>query len=188
MSEAIPDYGDLGPGQPTGEDALAELSRLADEQARAELEVEQAQEALKAAQRRHRELAEHMIPDLMDALGMERFTTRSGITIDISEQLRCSVPKARATEAARWVEEHGGASLVRREFSILFGRDDEKWAQKFERDLRQRKRQLDVRRSDTVHSSTLKKFLRGCLESGVDVPLELFGAYHQRVAKVTVKK
>ena len=163
---------------------LATLANLAEQQREAELYVEQMEERLKSAQMRLLDLSDRTIPELMKRLGIKEFKTQSGLFIKIKRQLRVSVPKHRVTEAVAWVENNGGADLVKRAFHIMFGRDEEAWASKFERDLKQRKKPLRVERTQKVEPSTLKAFLEGKLEAGIDVPLETFGGFIQEQAKI----
>lgn len=177
-----PDYSDFQ--EQPGEGQLAELSKLADQQAEAEAEVKRLEADLVKAKERHRTISEQELPALMDQLGMEEFKTRSGFTIKVNEIIRASIPKARAEEAFEWLDEHGHASIVKRSFTVSFGRDEERWARKFATDLRRRKRELNVADGKKVESSTLRAFVKNQLEEGVDIPMELFGVYRQRIAKI----
>jgi len=173
--------------KPEGGD-LATLTNLALQQREAELAVEAAEAVLSRSQAVLKDISERTIPTLMKTLGLKEFKTSGGLTISIKEQLRVSVPKHRTEEAYSWVEENGGADLLKRAFHISFGRDEEPWAAKFERDLKQRKKPLHVVRSKKVEPSTLKSFLEGKLKVGVDVPLEKFGGFLQEQAIIELPK
>ena len=179
---AVPDYSEFQDAPGAGE--LAELARLADAQAVAERDVADLAASLAKAKDRVRDISEQRLPTLMDQLGMEEFRTTNGVTIKIKENLRASIAKERADEAHNWLDEHGHASLVKRMFAVSFGRSEEKWAKKFARDLAQRRRELQVVDVKKVEPSTLKAFVKAQLEEGVDLPLELFGVFRQRVAKI----
>ena len=182
MTEATPDYSDFQEGP--GEGQLAELSKLADQQADAEREVARLEAELAKAKDRHRSISEQELPAMMDELGMEEFKTTSGIKIKVAEIIRASIPKARAEEAFTWLDENGHASIIKRLFAVSFGRHEEKWARKFAADLRRRKRELIVADIKKVESSTLRAFVKAQLEEGVDLPMELFGVFRQRVSKI----
>ena len=177
-----PDYSDFQESPEEGQ--LAELSKLADQQADAEREVARLGTELAKATDVLRSISEQELPTLMDKLGMEKFKTTSGLEIDIKETIRASIPKARAEEAYNWLDENGHAAIIKRMFAVSFGRDEEKWARKFAADLRRRKRELAVADIKKVESSTLRAFVKGQLEDGIDLPMELFGVFRQRVAKI----
>ena len=182
MGEPTPDYSDFQKAPAEGQ--LAKLSTLADQQAGAAVEVAALEAQLATAKDKLRGISERELPELMDTLGMEEFKTSSGLKISIKEIIRASIPKARKDEAFTWLDEHGHASIVKRSFAVSFGRDEEKWARKFATDLRRRKRELSVEDIKKVESATLRAFVTNQLEDGADIPLELFGVFRQRVAKI----
>jgi hypothetical protein len=184
---STPDYSSYVDDAPD-EEKLKTLSRLAQQQHEAEQAVEKANEALSKAQDVLRDLQERQIPSLMDEIGIAQFTTTTGLNIAISEKLRISVPKANKKAAMEWIEEHGGEALIKRLFTIQFGKGDEKWARKFQRDLNQRKKKVNCVITVDCPAATTKKFITDQLESGTEVPLQLFGGYHQRQSKIEVKK
>jgi len=183
----VPDYSAYVDEAPDSE-KLSELGDLADQMSCAEQAVEKANEELSKKQEALKDLQERRIPALMDDLGVKTFTTTSGLTVEIKEQLRVSIPKDRKQKAMEWVEEHGGADLIKRLIMIAFGKNDEKWAKRVLSNLRRYKRPLPMEIVRDIPSSTVKKFLTDQLADGTEVPLELFGGYHQRQAKLSVKK
>ena len=174
--------------EPKSTDGLAQLSKLATDQLRLESEILQAEKRLDTQREDLRILSEKTIPELMESLGIKEFSTNTGLKIKIDEAIRASIPKARFGEAIEWLDQNGFANLVKRKFVILFGKEEEKWASRFEADLRRRKRQLNVDRVEDVHSQTLKAFVREQLEAGKPLPMELFGVFRQQFAKIEVKK
>lgn len=185
-NETTADYSEYN--EPTSTDKLAELSALATKLAEAETVVVTKERELAAAQEVVREMSEKTIPEAMDALEMSTFTTRGGLSISIKEAIRASIKDEVKDRAIIWLDDHGYGALVKRKFTVAFGRDEEKWADKFARDLAQRKRQLKVDQDKSVHPKTLASFVKEQLEAGAEVPLDLFGVFRQRYAKIEVKK
>lgn len=184
MTEPVPIH-DYSQFQDTPDDSkLAELTKLANRQAESEAEVARLKSLLTTANEQLRAVAEQELPALMDQLGFSDFKTTTGLKITIRETIRASIPKARADEAFNWLDEHGHAAIVKRQFVASFGRDEEKWARKFAADLRRRKREVSVEDLKKVESSTLRAFVKAQLEDGADIPLELFGVFRQRISKI----
>lgn len=179
------DYSDFKDGP--GDNLLAQIGATAQEQKRAEAEVARLEEALTKAKENLRDIAERRLPELMDAAEAADFTTKDGLKVVIAETIRGSIPKANEARAFKWLEDHDHPHLIKRQFTIEFGKDQEAWAKKFEGDLAKRKKPLNVKRKNSVHPATLQSFIREQLEKGVDIPLDVFGAFRQRVAKVIVK-
>ncbi len=170
-----------------GANMLARLSGLAVEQVHAQARVLQLEQELKQAKETFRHISENQMPKLMEEAEMEDFTNKDGVSITIDSVIRGSIPAATANQAFDWLEDHGNGGLIKREFKIDFGKDDDKWADKFERDLAQRKKPLNVKRKKAVHPQSLQAFVRGQLSEGVPIPMDVFGVYRQTFAKVNIK-
>jgi hypothetical protein len=167
---------------------VALLQRLARQQVAAEREFEQAEEHLKRAREKLDDIAQRQIPEVLTRMGIKKLLTADGLEVTVNEGLRVHTSEERREPSCDWLEAHDQGGIIKRSFNILFSKEDETWARAFEASLRRRKRQLDVVKKREVHPSTLKKVLKDMLESGVDVPLELFGAQRVRIAKVETKK
>lgn len=166
---------------------LAALSAAAMDQKRKEAEVARIEEQLAVAQAELKTIAEHTIPELMDAAEMESFTTKDGIVIKIVQKIRGSIPKATEAKAFEWLKDNKHDDLIKREFKIGFGKEEETWANKFLADLKKRKRPLAFEVKRTVHPSTLASFVTSQLEQGVDFPMDIFGVFRQRSSKIELK-
>lgn len=182
------DYGeDAEPS--TNPSDLQRLAALVHQLDDADTEVERLEAKLKTANAAARQLREQAIPELMDSLGLRDCSTSDGLRVRVQDEVRASLPKdpERREAALNYVENSGNGGLVKRKFVIEFSRDDEDWAEKFERDLALRKRPLNVVRTKDIHHQTLLAFLREQLREGEPVPMAAFGAFVQRVARVEEK-
>ncbi len=184
--EQTTDYSAYSETTPT-QDKMTLLAHLASQQLACERLVEKAEAALTKAKADLAEIAERQLPELMEELQLETFSTTGGITIEVGERIQASISKEHGPRAIEWLDAHGFARLVKRKFTVMFGKDEEKWANKFAADLARRKRQLNVERKAEVHPQTLKAFVKEQLEAGAELPLDLFGVFRQRVSKVEVK-
>ncbi len=174
---------------PVGENLMARIQGLAQEQMSAETRIANLEEQLMEARAALRDVKEVRLPELLDEadLGLSIITTPAGHRVELAVAIRGSIPGPKETEAFRWLEEHENGKLIKRTFNIEFGKNDEAWASKFERDCAQRKRPLNIKRKKGVHPQTLQAFVRQQLDEGVDFPMDLFGVFRQRFAKVTIK-
>ena len=171
-----------------GDNMLATLAGLANDQLQVEARIARLESELDEAKVELRQISENQIPELMETAGIEDFTTRDGVKINITEKIMGSIPKATQPQAFLWLEENGQERLIKRQFVIDFGKDDEKWASKFERDLAQRKRPLNSKCKRAVNPQTLQAFVREQLAKGVAIPMDTFGVFRRRASKVTVKE
>lgn len=168
---------------PVGPNLMAQLMAVADEQESLESQIEELEANLEKAKADLREVAEKRLPALLDGL-RGSLLLDDGRTIEITEKMRASIAGAKADPACEWLDEHGHGGLVKREFVISFGKDDEAWARKFQRDLARRKKPLAVKVKRTVHHKTLESWVNEQFKEGVDIPKDVFGVYRQRMAKV----
>lgn len=162
---------------------LSRLSQLADQLNAAELSVAKLDEQLNAARARVQDLAERQIPELMDQLGMESFKTRNGFKIDVKRTVRASVPEARREEAWKWLDKNGHSGIIKRTVLVAFTREQEKEAKALQRELG--KEFENVKTDLKVEPSTLRAFIAEQLAAGASIPMDLFGAWVQRIAKIS---
>lgn len=173
--------------QPSDNELKAVVT-LARQQWQLERKVADLERQLKEAVQQLRDLAERELPNLMVEVGMKQLTLQNGVALKLDTEVYASISKAAAEQAHSWLEEHGHADLITREFKIRFNREDEKWADKFQRDLNRRKRPLNAQLRRAVHPQTLNAWVRETLLAGAVIPEELFGVFRKRVAKLTMPK
>lgn len=162
---------------------LATLSQFAASLNAAELEAAKLEAQLAAAKAKVADLSERQIPELMDSLGMKTFTTTAGFRVDVKRTIRASIPAANKDRAMKWLDDNGHSGLIKRAIMVAFDRDQEKEAAKLETQLA--KKFENVRTDLRVEPSTLRAFIGEQLAAGSPIPLELFGAWEQRIAKIT---
>ncbi len=183
------DYSDFQQEDAIGGNLMSRIEGLAQEQLDAEARVAALEEQLAEAKAVALSIKEHKLPDLLDSadLGESTITTPAGHIIKMGEAIRGSIPKGKEQPAFDWLENNKNGRLIKRTFTIEFGKGDEAWADKFERDCARRKRPLNLKRKQGVHPQTLQAFVRQQLDEGVKIPMETFGVYRQRFASVKVK-
>lgn len=166
--------------KPQSGDALARLSDLANQQMDKAVEVERAEAELKRLTDEYRQIAEQDIPELMEELGIEEFTTTSGLKISIKEKVRASILAAKKAQAFQWMRENGHAGLIKRIVKVQFGMGDDELAQETVEMLKD----LDVEDESSIHNGTLCKFVREMQAEGKEVPEALFSVHRQKVAGI----
>lgn len=183
--DSIPDYSkfkdDTAPA--VGGNLMAALISLADQQEAAQEEVDRLTALLDEARKNLQRITEHEIPTLMD--GLEgKFNLPDGRSITVTEKIRSSATGDKKIAAIHWLDNNGHGAIVKRQFIIEFGRDQEEWAKEFEQMLSKSKTPLNVKKERSIHHATLEAFIRQALEDGEDIPLDTFGVFRQRFAKV----
>lgn len=162
---------------------LAALATFADELNDAELVVAKIEQQLKLARTKVIDLAERTIPDLMDEIGMKVFTTTSGLKIEVRRTIRASIPALNKQKALAWLDDNGHSGLIKRSIQVAFDREQMPEALKLKAELERAFE--NVKEEKKVESSTLRAFIAEELKNGNEVPMDLFGAWEHRAAKIT---
>lgn len=179
------DYSDYTE-EPQGDGDLVMLSNLAEQQKQAQDLVELKQHELKQAQNQLKDIAEHKLPELMDKVGMEKFSTRNGLNIKISEAIRASMGSGVAKERnLDWLEEQGHEAVIKMAVEVPFGKGEEERTAARALAARLRAENIPAQFARKVEPSTLSALIRELLEEGRPVPEEQFGVFRQRIAKIT---
>ncbi len=179
------DYTDyVGVGHNSAPDDLLEITKLAEAQFEAQKKVDKLTEELKDATTALRNIAEKQLPEAMDALGVTIFTTTSGIAVKVSEKIRASLAPEHRPAGFAWLEENGYGAIIKSEVVVAFSRNEIEDAKQLVDALRVSRRLANLERK--VEPSTLTAFIKEQLAQGKDIPLNIFGVYRQRVAKVEV--
>lgn len=145
--EAAVDYGeDAGNAAPVTEDTLATLKTLAQQLLDTAREVDEKEAALRAATKRHDDIAETTLPKIMEQHGLEKFeffdtTTGLKIIIKRDDKLRVGLPTKKvgnrwvADDEARlpvwaWLREIGQGGVIKKNIEFPVGQfPDESVAQ-----------------------------------------------------------
>lgn len=181
------DYSEFTEPPKAGDNSMARLSGLARDQKAAEAKVARIQQELAEAQADLDKIAQKDLPELMQELRLKTFTTEDGVQIEVKESIHASIPKIKADDAFKWLEDHNDAGMIKRTVTVAFPRDEEKWAKKFLADMAKRKRPLDAKVERKVEPATLKAWATKKLEAGVDIPQDLFGIHRRKITQVEIK-
>lgn len=172
----------VGLGHNSGENALSELSQLAEDQHKAEIKVTRLEAELKIAQEELRQVAERALPEKMEELGLSEYKTTGGLTVEVSEKIRASLTVDNRQKGHYWLEKNKFGGLIKTNVVVSFSRGQLYEAQEFVARLRIEGKLANLERK--VEPSTLTAFVKEQLTQGKEIPLDVFGVFRQRVAKV----
>lgn len=164
-------------------DILNELATLANALTEADLALEAAENAYKAAKEHARVLREETIPAAMQEAGVQSFTLGDGRKISIKLDVYASIPPDQKHAAFEWLSQNGFGGLIKTAVSVDFAKGELDKANNFYQDLLAHG--YNAKNDRSVHQQTLKAFLREQMAEGRAVPLELFGASPKWVTKIT---
>jgi hypothetical protein len=170
--------------------SLKEVSALAHELLMRESDLALAEQVYAMAKQALNKVAEIDLPEAMKELGLTQISVKlddDGPTYSIGYkgEIYASVPDANKRQAFEWLERNGAESLIKTELKVAYGRGELQAARELAATLRAQGAAVQV--GETVHTGTLKAFIRERLEEKKPIPLELFGARSVDRAFVKVK-
>lgn len=157
---------------------------LAREQWRLEDKVADLRRQLAEAEEQLKNVAERELPNLLVELGIEGLPLKGGVKLELDTEVYASITQANREAAFEWLEAHEHGDIIKRQFTVSFGKEEEQFAAKFKRDLARRKRPLDTTIKRSIHPGTLNKWTREVLAAGEVIPEDLFGVFRKRVTKL----
>jgi hypothetical protein len=165
-------------------DDLATLKELGDTLSGLDNQVIQAEEEVSRLKATRKQVAEELIPDLMNKVGLKLVQLENGTKIKVDEFVDARIKDANI--AFEWLRETNNESIIKNQISVSLGRGDDDKAQEVIQLLKENDVEADLK--ITVHNQTLKAFCRDALDNpelAESLPREAFGIYQGKRAKIT---
>lgn len=154
------------------------------------LEIENLVEALTEAKEELQRLECEDMPELMREAELKSFTMANGDLIELQDEISCAITEANAPRAMAWLDANNFGGLIKTKLQMLFNREDRESAVKLAEQVKSEAgklgTQVDYQLAESVHSSTLKSFVKEQLAKGNKIPFDLFGIHPY--SKVNIKK
>lgn len=155
--------------------ALKQVANLAKRQQDAERAVLDRQNELKEAEAELRLVQEDLLPTAMAEAGLKAFTLDNGAKITIKDDVAVSIPPDKKRDAYEWLRTNNFGDLIKNTVAIDFGRGEDDNAEALKEYCQEHG--MNYSDKEGVHAQTLKAFIKEQMAKGVDIPLELFGAF-----------
>ena len=149
-------------------------------------EVNELEEKLKKKKAEETFLSEQDIPNKMQEAGISLFKLNDGSKVEIKPFYAAKIPSTRVDEAFNWLRTNGHGDMIKNNVSLTFGRSQDNEAKALVDELRQKGH--NVKQVEKVEPMTLKGFVREQIQSGKQVPTDLFGVYIANKTKITTKE
>ena len=160
-------------------DLVLQLQKLEDE-------VKDDEEALKRKKQQIDKISGIAIPEIMQAMKLKTMKLSDGSGIEIKEIYSATIPSDRKEGAFTWLRENGLGDLIKNEITVSFGRNEDNKASDYAI-LAQGQGYEPVQKLK-VEPMTLKALVRERLESGQEMPSDLFNVFAGNRTKVTRSK
>ena len=157
-------------------DKVIQLKNLEDEIANAEKSVSKLKEQAKT-------LSQFEIPAMMEEMHITKLKLKDGESVEIKKIYGASIPQEHQEAAFTWLRDNDLGDIIKNDITVTFGRGEDNKAAEYAI-LAQGQGYEPVQKIG-VHPQTLKAVVRERLESGREMPSDLFKTYAGNSTKIT---
>ena len=162
------------------------LSTLVLELQKLEDEIKDKESQLKSTKEKADKLSQVAIPEIMEALKMKTMKLADGSAIEIKEIYSATIPVDKKEGAYNWLRENGLGDLIKNEITVSFGRGEDNKASEYANLAKGNG--FEPTQKLKVEPMTLKALVRERLESGQEMPSDLFNVFAGNRTKITRSK
>jgi alanyl-tRNA synthetase len=160
-------------------DQVVKLKQLEDELVDKEKELKEL--------KRHIELVSgEVIPTMMQEMNISTLKLADGSSVEVKPVYGASITVANKEAAYTWLRENGLGDLIKNEITVSFGRNEDNKAQQYA--VLAKGQGFEPVQKLKVEPMTLKALVRERLESGQEMPSDLFNVFAGNRTKVTRSK
>ena len=149
-------------------------------------EIVEQEKKLKELKRNQELLSGEVIPTMMTEMNISTLKLADGSAVEVKPVYGASIPVAKKEEAYTWLRENGLGDLIKNEISVAFGRNEDNKAMAYAT-LAQGQGYEPIQKLK-VEPMTLKALVRERLESGQEMPSDLFNVFAGNRTKITRSK
>jgi len=160
-------------------DQVVKLKKLEDDLVEKEKELKEL--------KRHIELVSgEVIPTMMQEMNISTLKLADGSSVEVKPVYGASITVANKEAAYTWLRENGLGDLIKNEITVSFGRNEDNKAQQYA--VLAKGQGFEPVQKLKVEPMTLKALVRERLESGQEMPSDLFNVFAGNRTKVTRNK
>ena len=150
-------------------------------------DIDRAEEHVDNLKKMADDISSRVIPELLAEQGLSSLKLADGSSVTVKREYRCTLPKeeARREAAYNWLRENGLGDIIKNNVSVTFGRGEDNKAQQL-LDLAVSNGFEPNQKSD-VAWNTLTALFQERVESGLDMPSDVFSTWIKDTTKITRK-
>ena len=157
-------------------DQVVKLRQLEDE-------IKTTEDRLKNLKQKADTLSGEVIPTMMTEMNISTMKLADGSAVEVKPVYGASIPVAKKEEAFNWLRENGLGDLIKNEVTVSFGRNEDNKAAEYA--VLAQGQGFQPTQKLKVEPMTLKALVRERLESGQEMPTDLFNVFAGNRTKIT---
>ena len=147
-------------------------------------QVQSLEKDLKQKKKNFEHLSGEVIPTMMAEMGLSQLKLMDGSSVDVKPNYSANITIANRDAAFNWLRTNGLGDIIKNEISVSFGRNEDNKAADYAALASERGYQPTQKLK--VEPMTLKALVRERIESGKEMPTELFNVFVGN--KTTIKR
>ena len=150
-------------------------------------EIAAIEEQLKKKKAEGDDISSRVIPELLAEQGLSEIKLADGSKVSVKKEFRCTLPKdeAKRQAAYNWLRDQGLGDIIKNNVFVTFGKGEDDKAKQL-LDLAAENGYEPQQKSD-VAWMTLTALFRERIESGLDMPSDVFSTWIKDKTKITRK-
>ena len=145
-------------------------------------QVKASEEHTKTLKEKARELSQIVIPQMMKEMNITKLKLKDGASIEVSNFYSAKIIPEKQEAAFNWLRSNGLGDIIKNDVTVTFGRGEDNKAMAYAT-LAKGQGYEPVQKIG-VHSQTLKAVVRERIESGQDMPADLFKTFVGNQTKI----
>ena len=154
---------------------------------RKEDEISDLEEQLKKKKEEADFISSSVIPELLAEQGLSEIKLADGSKVSVKKEFRCTLPKdeVKRTAAYQWLRDQGLGDIIKNNIFVTFGKGEDNKAKQL-LDLAAENGFQPQQKSDAAWN-TLTALYQERVESGLDMPSDVFNTWIKDKTKITRK-
>lgn len=146
-------------------------------------EIANAEESIKRLKEQAQILSQVEIPAMMQEMHITKLKLKDGESVEVKPFYSASIAPEVQEQAFTWLRNNGLGDIIKNDITVTFGRGEDNKAAQYA--VLARGQGFEPVQKVGVHPQTLKAIVRERIESGLDMPSDLFKTYAGNSTKIT---
>ena len=146
-------------------------------------EISNAEESLNKLKEQARILSQIEIPAMMQEMHITKLKLKDGESVEVKPFYSAAIIPEVQEQAFTWLRNNGLGDIIKNDITVTFGRGEDNKAAQYA--VLARGQGFEPVQKVGVHPQTLKAIVRERIESGLDMPSDLFKTYAGNSTKIT---
>ena len=146
-------------------------------------EIANAEESINKLKEQARILSQIEIPIMMQEMHITKLKLKDGESVEVKPFYSASITPENQEKAFEWLRNNGLGDIIKNDIIVTFGRGEDNKAAQYA--VLARGQGFEPVQKVGVHAQTLKAVVRERIESGQDMPSDLFKTFAGNQTKIT---